>query len=131
MSYRIARIDLWPAVKVAFVIFTALALAMGLVWLVILFAIGGILQGMMPEGLESMGVMRFPAIFTFFMSVILAPLYGVIATLGVTVAVLLYNTVARWTGGVTLELLSEIGSTGPPLRVRAPVSPEIDYDTGN
>ena len=131
MHYRIARIDLWAAVKVAFVIFTVLALIMGFIWSVILFAVGGILQGMMPEGLESMGMMRFPAVFTLFLSVIIAPIYGVIATLGVAIAVFLYNVVAGWTGGLTVELRSEIENIQPTSRARVPVSPEIDYDTGN
>ncbi|MBI4530653.1 MAG: DUF3566 domain-containing protein [Candidatus Latescibacteria bacterium] len=131
MRYRIARIDLWSAVKVAFVIFTALALVMGFVWSIILLAIGGVLQRMVPEGLELMGMMRLPAVLMFFTSILLAPIYGVIATLAVTVAVLLYNTVARWTGGLAMALHPEIEDVRPAFRIPTPVLSETDYDTGN
>lgn len=137
MRHTLTRIDLWPAVKVSFVIFTVLAFGMGLLWSMVLIGVGGMLQGAMPPGLAPMGMMKAPGYFMLLMSFVIAPVYGVVSALFVTITVLLYNFVARWTGGIAVSLLPEEGaSPAEPRVVPAPgrplsVPPDMDYDAGN
>lgn len=110
MNWEIKRIDPWSAIKISFVANAVLGFVLGLFVGAMLAAMSQFLapflamSGQDVEELRSASGFGSVILMPFFMAFIFAVLYGVIIT---GLIVLIYNLVARVTGGIKVNLQSE------------------------
>lgn len=105
-NVEVKRIDLFSLFKIAFMIFAGLGLLGGFIAAFILLMIGGIgnafmlEEEMIPVGLLGgvVGIIVIPLVAMFF--------YGSVGSIGATIVGAVYNLVARFAGGVKLEISS-------------------------
>jgi len=115
MRCEIKRVDPWPVMKVAFFIFTALALIGGLIWSLFFAVISGVMGSMMPEEIAS-DFGGLSGALLVILVLLFAPIYGVIGMIASAIGVMIYNGMARWAGGITITL---------ERKEEALVSPEV------
>lgn len=108
--YEIKRIDVWPVVRVAFMIGAVLGFILGLVSSLLIAAFSNLVGAISGVDLThgpgevSRGIIVAGAIFW-------TPIYGVIGAFLAAITVWIYNLMAKWAGGVRLRLDLERDST--------------------
>ena len=101
MSYEIQRIEIWPVVKIAFFVCAILGFLPGIVASLFLWVFSNLIGTVIP--VEMGTISGFPPAMLM-MGAILAPVYGAIGAVFAGIAAALYNLLARWIGGVELNL---------------------------
>ena len=108
---HIKSIGLWSLFKIAFTLYAVLGLVVGLFYGLLIMAAGWMNWSEVSSELSDFpglgilgGVLGFLAIPFF------AIVYGAMGSVFVTLGGLLYNLVARFTGGLTLDTTVEVGA---------------------
>jgi len=101
MSYELQRIEIWPVVKIAFFVCAILGFLPGIVASLFLWVFSNLIGTVMPG---EMGAISGFSPAMLMMGAILAPVYGAIGAVFAGIAAALYNLLARWIGGVELNL---------------------------
>jgi len=101
MLYTVRHIRVWSVVRIAFFIFAITGFLAGMFWGTVLWAFSSLVEGIVPQAMEAAHVSGLAVIFLAF---VLGPVYGVVGSVGVAVAILIYNLVGKLTGGIELEL---------------------------
>lgn len=106
--YEVKRIEVWPIVKIGFVISVVLGFILGLMSSLMIVAFSNFLGTVVGESFVgspktlSGGLAIVGAFFW-------APIYGVIGAFLTAISVWIYNLIARWAGGVRLNLKLDEG----------------------
>jgi len=106
MELEIRRIDLWSVIKIAFILYLILGLFFGLLYAAFLGFVGRFLEAL---GLEEFSSPLGPlsGIALIFIAGFIAFFVATFYTILTVMVVGLYNGVARWTGGIKVNLLAE------------------------
>jgi hypothetical protein len=112
MEVEIKGLDIGSVVKVAFVLYVAIGIVVGVVYLIVSFFLGGLLNyGYGPHDAwlgrtvaAGLGILMIP---------VMALLYGFLGAIGGLIFALLYNVIARTVGGVKIRLKGAIQGPGP------------------
>ncbi len=112
MEVEIRRLDVGSIVKVAFVIYVAIGIVVGVIYVLMAVVLGGLLdygygppEAWMGRTIATgLGVLMIP---------FLALLYGCLGAVGGLIFALLYNVIAKTIGGVKVRFRGEIPGTGP------------------
>ena len=116
MNWEIKRIDLWSAIKISFVANAVLGFVLGLLIGLLSAALTEFLAPFMAmsgqeiEGLSSASSAGMIIFMPFFMAFFMAVAYGVIVT-GIIVGI--YNLVAKFAGGIKVNLEQQALAGGP------------------
>src|SRR4030067_474414 len=116
MNWEIKRIDLWSAIKVSFVANAVLGFILGLFIGLMTAALSEFLapfiamSGQDVEQLSSASGAGMVIFMPFFMAFFMAVAYGVIVT-GIIVGI--YNLVAKFAGGIKVNLEQQALASGP------------------
>ena len=103
MRYEIHKIDVWPAVRMAFFLSALLGFLLGLASSMVFLLFSGLLRTVLPgEVVGQAGSVLAP--LTILLTLVWAPVYGAFGALLATLGVFLYNLIIRWTGGITVRL---------------------------
>ena len=102
MFYEIRSVEIWPVVKIAFFVCAILGLLFGMVTSLLLWVFSSLIGTVMSEEIGE--VPRFSLAVVLVMGAIWAPVYGAIGSVFAGIAVALYNLLARWIGGIELNL---------------------------
>jgi hypothetical protein len=114
--FEIRHIPLWPAVKLAFIVFLVVGILFAILYALMLAAMG-FLASTFGESVfgEDMGILKN---LGFVMIPVIAILYAVFGTIAAVVWILVYNVVASVVGGVEVELKKkERWMPGEPIQV--------------
>jgi hypothetical protein len=102
-NLEIKSFDVGSVVKIAFIIYAALGLIVGVVYVIVAFALAGLME--YAGGLGDTGVMRLAATgLGIFLIPVVALLYGCAGALAGLVVALIYNLVAKAVGGVRMTV---------------------------
>ena len=114
--FEIRRIPLWPAVRIAFVMFLVIGILFAILYAFFLAGLGFIAGTVGGSGLhDDFGIVRN---LGFVMIPIIAIMYALFGTLVAVIWVLVYNLLASIVGGVEIDLkLKEGGGPGAPFDV--------------
>jgi hypothetical protein len=104
MTYEIKRIDIWSAVKIAFILCGIFGFIAGILYAMMLTMVGGFLSQMGGEFEAMRGVTGAVSVFMMFF---LAIFYAVVGAVFTAVFAWLYNLLARGLGGIRLHLEQE------------------------
>jgi len=134
MKYEIKKIDLWSAIKISFIAHACIGLVIGVLIGLFIALISGFIGSMMPAEAE----MDFPAmalspVAGFAIGIIYAVFLSVFNGIIITgIAVLLYNLLAGWLGGIKLEIESgQSESLDPTMTIADKIPPGGQTDTDN
>lgn len=118
MTYEIKRIDVWSAVKIAFILCGIFGLLAGFLYAIMLTMVGGFLSQMGGEFGNLQGVTGVVGILVAFF---LALFYAVIGAVGTAIFAWIYNLLARGLGGIKFNLEQERPQAvaKPPERTEA------------
>ncbi|MCD6335084.1 MAG: DUF3566 domain-containing protein [Candidatus Latescibacteria bacterium] len=101
MHYELRHIEIWPVVKIAFFVCAILGFFPGIAVSLFLWVFSNLIGTIMPGEIGDLS--GFPPAMLM-MGVILSPLYGAIGAVFAGIAAALYNLLARWIGGVELNM---------------------------
>jgi len=115
-TYLLKKVPLWPAIKMAFVVFIIVGILIGIFYAVLLSTWGALMSSFADSGfggqfgtLRSLGFVLIPVI---------AVMYAIFGTIVVAIWVLIYNLLASVIGGV--ELVLEVADRRPVAAPQAP-----------
>ncbi len=114
--FEIRHIPLWPAVKLAFIVFLVVGILFAILYAVMLAAMG-FLASTFGESVfgEDIGIFRN---LGFVMIPVIAILYAAFGTIAAVIWILVYNVAASVVGGVEVELKQkERWMRGEPIQV--------------
>lgn len=115
-TYLLKKIPLWPAIKMAFLVFIILGIVIGIFYAVLLSTWGALMSSFADSGfggqfgmLRSLGFVLIPVI---------AIMYAIFGTIVIAIWVLIYNLIASVIGGV--EFVLETAERRPVAAPQAP-----------
>lgn len=126
MRYELKSLPLWPATKIAFFVNLALGLIIGLLLAVFMMPIMSMLAAMEAyDGGSDLNLGAAPlGALTVFVPIMTALWFAFANTITVILVVLVYNLMARFAGGLELDL-SSVEPTSipqPTVQPQAPVA---------
>jgi hypothetical protein len=101
-TYMLKRIPLWPAIRIAFLVFIIIGIVIGIFYAALLSTWGALMSSFAgsPIG-EEFGVLRN---LGFVLIPVIAILYAIFGTIVVAIWALIYNFIASVAGGIELVL---------------------------
>jgi hypothetical protein len=119
-TLELKRVDLWSLFKVAFLLYAVAGLVAGIFYAFFLLLAGAFQNAFLGEDFPRLGFLSGA------LGIVLVPLfalfYGALGSVVVTVAGFLYNTFARFVGGIRVSADVDVG---PPVAAR-PTEPADD-----
>jgi hypothetical protein len=111
VQVEIEHLDVASVVKISFLIYAAIGLAVGVVYVLVMLVLGGIVGdevlggGALGLAATGLGLLLVP---------VLALVYGLIGAVGGAVFAVVYNALAKAIGGVKVTLKGEAGQGTVP-----------------
>jgi hypothetical protein len=121
MNYQIRKINVWSAMKVAFVIFAILGFIAGLFYALFFAFMGQMMEFAAPGEFGKMSGL-FGGIMGIFMAFFIAIFYAVFGSVLTALLAGVYNLLARGFGGIEVHLEPQIS----PLPESPPAFPPME-----
>jgi predicted lipid-binding transport protein (Tim44 family) len=114
---EIREINIWSVVKVAFFIFIVIGLCVGLLAFLVVSAAGSLFSSWMGPTAANVALGTFSTMFGLVFALLLSVFYAVMGTIMVFIISFFYNLVARFLGGVTVNVVEKGPVSGSMLYV--------------
>jgi hypothetical protein len=120
-SIEIKRIDLWTLFRLAFFIYAAIGLIVGLFYAFILMVAGSFGEAFADESIPGVGLIT--GVFGFMLMPVFALIYGAMGAVVVTIGGAIFNLVSRLGGGIRFDvaLVQQPLAPSPPPAPPPPV----------
>ncbi|MFQ5510977.1 MAG: hypothetical protein ACE5EO_03935 [Candidatus Krumholzibacteriia bacterium] len=116
---EIKRIELWSLFKIAFVLYAALGLLLGIVYGFFILVAGGLQTALLGEDFPQFGILG--GLLGIVLIPVFAVFYGAIGSVFVTIGGFIFNVVVGMAGGLRVE--TDVVSMGQPAEASMPAAP--------
>lgn len=106
MEYELKRINVWPVIKIVFLISFFLGAIIGIFYTLIIAIVGNLIQQLTGEGLDFFFEMP-GGITLFFIILFFATFTSLINSILSSIFIGIYNLMAHWIGGFRVDLDTE------------------------
>ncbi|MEE9270433.1 MAG: hypothetical protein V3V49_09250 [Candidatus Krumholzibacteria bacterium] len=118
---ELKRIELWSLFKIAFVLYAALGLLMGIMYGFFILVAGSLQTAFLGDDFPKFGILG--GLLGIVLVPVIAVFYGAIGSVFVTVGGFIFNLVAGMVGGLRIE--TNVVSMSQPGQAAAP-APELE-----
>lgn len=118
-TIELKRIELWSLFKIAFVLYSALGLFMGVLYGFFMLVAGGLQSAFLGDEFPEIGIIG--GVLGIFLVPVIAIFNGAMGSVFVTVGGFVFNLVVRMVGGLRIE--ADVVSMSQPAEAVAPVTP--------
>jgi hypothetical protein len=113
---EVKRIELWSLFKIAFVLYAALGLLMGIIYGFFMLVAGSLQTAFLGDDFPEFGMVG--GVLGIILIPVIAIFYGAMGSVFVTIGGFLFNLVAGMVGGVRIE--TNVVSTSAPVQAATP-----------
>ena len=119
-TIELKRIELWSVFKIAFVLYSALGLFMGVLYGFFMLVAGGLQSAFLGDEFPEIGVLG--GVLGIFLIPVIAIFYGAMGSVFVTVGGFIFNLVVKMVGGLRIE--TDVVSMSEPAKAVTPLPPD-------
>ncbi len=116
---ELKRVELWSLFKIAFVLYSALGLFMGVLYGFFMLVAGGLQGAFLGDEFPEIGIIG--GVLGIFLIPVIAIFYGAMGSVFVTVGGFIFNLIVRMVGGLRIE--TDVVTMSQPAEVSQSVTP--------
>ena len=121
-TIELKRVELWSLFKIAFVLYSALGLFMGVLYGFFMLVAGGLQGAFLGDEFPEIGIIG--GVLGVFLIPVIAIFYGAMGSVFVTVGGFVFNLIVRMVGGLRIE--TDVVTMSQPAEAAPPALPPTD-----